>query len=104
MANIFNLSNDRTPDVNRNTFDLSFQNNFTAKFGYLYPVFCKEVLPGDTFKIRPTFALEFMPMVFPVQTRMRANLHFFYCRNRAAYKDTFVLPVLWAITLVCLPL
>lgn len=87
MANIFNLSNDRTPDVNRNTFDLSFQNNFTAKFGYLYPVFCKEVLPGDTFKIRPTFALEFMPMVFPVQTRMRANLHFFYCRNRAAYKD-----------------
>lgn len=87
MANIFNLSNDQTPDVNRNTFDLSFQNNFTAKFGYLYPVFCKEVLPGDTFKIRPTFALEFMPMVFPVQTRMRANLHFFYCRNRAAYKD-----------------
>lgn len=88
MANIFNLSNDQTPDVNRNTFDLSFQNNFTAKFGYLYPVFCKEVLPGDTFKIRPTFALEFMPMVFPVQTRMRANLHFFYCRNRAAY-DAF---------------
>lgn len=87
MANIFNLSNDQTPDVNRNTFDLSFQNNFTAKFGYLYPVFCKEVLPGDTFKIRPTFALEMMPMVFPVQTRMRANLHFFYCRNRAAYKD-----------------
>lgn len=87
MANIFNLSNDHTPDVNRNTFDLSFQNNFTAKFGYLYPVFCKEVLPGDTFKIRPTFALEMMPMVFPVQTRMRANLHFFYCRNRAAYKD-----------------
>jgi Capsid protein (F protein). len=87
MANIFNLSNDQTPDVNRNTFDLSFQNNFTAKFGYLYPVFCKEVLPGDTFKIRPTFALEMMPMVFPVQTRMRANLHFFYCRNRAAYKE-----------------
>ena len=87
MANIFNLSNDQTSDVNRNTFDLSFQNNFTAKFGYLYPVFCKEVLPGDTFKIRPTFALEMMPMVFPVQTRMRANLHFFYCRNRAAYKD-----------------
>ncbi|MDM8268198.1 major capsid protein [Barnesiella viscericola] len=87
MANIFNLSNDQTPDVNRNTFDLSFQNNFTAQFGYLYPVFCKEVLPGDTFKIRPTFALEMMPMVFPVQTRMRANLHFFYCRNRAAYDD-----------------
>lgn len=87
MANIFNLSNDQTPDVNRNTFDLSFQNNLTLKMGTLYPVFCKEVLPGDTFKIRPTFAIEAMPMVFPVQTRLRSNLHFFYCRNRAAYKE-----------------
>lgn len=87
MANIFNLSNDRTPDVDRNTFDLSFQNNLTAKYGYLYPVFVKEVLPGDSFKIRPTFALEAMPMVFPVQTRQRINLHFYYCRNRPAYED-----------------
>lgn len=87
MANIFNLSNDRTPDVDRNTFDLSFQNNLTAKYGYLYPIFCKEVLPGDSFKIRPTFALEAMPMVFPVQTRQRVNLHFYYCRNRPAYED-----------------
>lgn len=87
MANIFNLSNDRTPDVDRNTFDLSFQNNLTLQYGYLYPVFVKEVLPGDSFKIRPTFALEAMPMVFPVQTRQRVNLHFYYCRNRPAYED-----------------
>lgn len=86
MANIFNLSNDRTPDVDRNTFDLSFQNNLTLNMGILYPVFCKEVLPGDSFKIRPTFAIEAMPMIFPVQTRLRSNLHFFYCRNRAAYE------------------
>lgn len=87
MASIFTRSNDRVADVKRNSFDLSFQNNLTMKFGALYPVFCKEVIPGDTFKITPTFALEFMPMVFPVQTRMRANLHFFYVRNRNLWED-----------------
>ena len=87
MANIFNLSNDRTPDVDRNTYDHSFQNNLTMKMGVLYPVFVKEVLPGDSIDIQPTFALEAMPMIFPVQTRTRVNLHFYYCRNRPAYED-----------------
>lgn len=72
---------------NRNAFDLSFANNLTMKFGTLYPVFCKEVLNGDTFKIKPTFGLRFMPMAFPVQTRMRADLHFFYIRNRNLWKN-----------------
>jgi hypothetical protein len=67
---------------NRNTFDLSFANNLTMKFGALYPVFCKEVIPGDSFHIKADFGLRFMPMVFPVQTRMKAYLHFFYVRNR----------------------
>lgn len=66
----------------RNAFDLSFANNLTMEFGKLYPVFCKECLPGDTFKIDPTFAFKFMPMYFPVQSRMRADLKFFYVRNR----------------------
>lgn len=71
----------------RNTFDLSFSNNLTFKFGQLIPVFCKEVIPGDSFKIRPAFGLRLMPMVFPVQTKLNANLHFFYVRNRNLWKD-----------------
>lgn len=72
---------------NRNTFDLSYQNNLTMEFGKLYPVFCKEVVPGDSMRIKPTFGLRFMPLVFPIQTRMQANLHFFYVRNRNLWKD-----------------
>lgn len=67
---------------NRNAFDLSFANNLTLEFGKLYPVFAKECLPGDTFRIKPTFGFRFMPMYFPVQSRMRADLKFFYVRNR----------------------
>lgn len=72
---------------NRNRFDLSFASNGSFKFGRLYPVFCKEVLPGDTFKIKPTFGFSFMPMKFPVQSRVRADLHFFYVRNRNLWSE-----------------
>lgn len=72
---------------NRNPFDLSHANNLTMEFGKLYPALCLEVVPGDTFDIATTFGLRLMPMVFPVQTRMRADLHFFYVRNRNLWSD-----------------
>ena len=87
MKNIFAARKDFVEGRKRNTFDLSFQNNLTMRFGRLYPVFCKEVIPGDSFRIKPTFGLRFMPLVFPIQTRMQANLHFFYVRNRTLWKD-----------------
>lgn len=87
MANIFTQSRGFNEKVKRNNFDLSFQNHLTMKFGTLYPVFCKEVVPGDSFKIDTAFGLKFMPMVFPVQSGMRAHMHFFYCRNKNLWKN-----------------
>lgn len=87
MSKIFNKSNLPNPEVKRNTFDLSFQNNLTMQFGRLYPCFCKEVLPGDTFEIDTAFGLRFMPLAFPIQTKIRADVHFFYVRNRNLWKD-----------------
>lgn len=74
-------------DVKRNTFDLSYSNNLSLKFGKLTPVMCKEVVPGDSFQIDANFGLRLMPTVFPVQSRMRADLHFFYVRNRNLWKN-----------------
>lgn len=87
MASIFRKDDNYVDKPNRNTFDLSFQNNLTTKFGKLVPCFCQEVIPGDSFKIEPTFGLRFLPQVFPVQTRMRATVHFFYVRNRPLWKE-----------------
>lgn len=87
MASIFRKDDNFTNKPNRNSFDLSYQNNLTTKFGVLKPVYCQEVIPGDTMKISPTMAMRFLPQVFPVQTRMRAHLHFFYVRNRNLWKD-----------------
>ena len=87
MANIFKQQKEVNNHPNRNNFDLSFQNHLTMKMGTLYPVFCKEVVPGDSFRINSAFGLKFMPLVFPTQTRMRANMHFFYVRNKNIWKD-----------------
>ena len=87
MAGVFARTNEVNSHPKRNTFPLSFQNNLSGKFGVLYPCLVQDVVPGFTFKAKPTFALEFMPTAFPVQTRMRARMHFFYVRNRNLWKD-----------------
>ena len=87
MAGVFSRTNEVNNHPKRNTFPLSFQNNLSGKFGVLYPCLVQDVIPGFTFKAKPTFALEFMPTAFPVQTRMRARMHFFSVRNRNLWKD-----------------
>ncbi|WP_354667230.1 major capsid protein [uncultured Duncaniella sp.] len=87
MPNPFGKDGGPVNSVPRNTFDLSFQNNLTLPFGALVPCFCKETLPGDSFRIDTTFGLRFMPTAFPLQTRIRADVHFFYVRNRNLWKD-----------------
>lgn len=87
MSNVFKKYQQFVKKPNRNTFDLSFTNNFTTHFGKLTPIFCKEVLPGDSVSINPTFGLNFAPMTYPVQTKMKTHLHFFYVRTRSLWKD-----------------
>lgn len=87
MANIWKQNQSINENPNRNHFDLTFQNHLTLKMGGLYPIMCKEVVPGDTFKIDTAFGLKFMPLVFPVQSRMRAHVHYFYVRNKNIWKN-----------------
>lgn len=82
MAKIFKKQQEVNEHPKRNNFDLSFQNHLTMKMGVLYPVFCKEVVPGDSFRINSAFGLKFMPLAFPVQSRMRAEMKFFFVRNK----------------------
>lgn len=87
MANIWKQNQSINENPNRNHFDLTYQNHLTLKMGGLYPIMCKEVVPGDTFKIDTAFGLKFMPLVFPVQSRMRAHVHYFYVRNKNIWKN-----------------
>lgn len=87
MSKIFSKNQGPAVDVKRNTFDMSFASHVTGKLGDLIPVYCQEVIPGDSFEIDPKFGLRFNPTVFPIQTKMHGIMHFFYVRNRNLYKD-----------------
>lgn len=71
----------------RNTFDLSHQNNLTMEFGKLYPFLCEPVIPGDSVRLDTAFGIRAMPTAFPLQTKIRADVHYFYVRNRNLWKD-----------------
>lgn len=81
---------DATLDVNNqikvNTFDWSHSNNLTTQIGRITPIFCELVPNKGSIRINPRFGLQLMPMVFPVQTPMRARVAFFKYPLRALWK------------------
>lgn len=85
--NTFDATLDVDNQVKVNTFDWSHANNLTTQIGRVTPVFCDLVPAHSSFRVKPTFGLQFMPMVFPIQTRMKARIMFFKYPLRALWKD-----------------
>nr|UCS96115.1 MAG: major capsid protein [Microviridae sp.] len=85
--NIWDATLDVDNNVKQNSFDWNHTNNLTTQIGRLTPVFCDLVPAKTSFRVKPSFGLQFMPMVFPIQTRMRASISFFRYPLRALWKD-----------------
>lgn len=85
--NIFDATLDVDNDVKVNNFDWSHANNLTTQIGRITPIFCDMVPAKTSFRVNPRFGLQFMPMVFPIQTRMKARISFYRYPLRALWKD-----------------
>lgn len=85
--NVFDKIGDIRNNVRRNNFDWSHDNNFTTGLGRITPVFCEYCPPNSSLRIDPTFGLRFMPMMFPVQTKVKAYLSFYRVPIRTLWKD-----------------
>lgn len=66
----------------RSVFDLSYDKKFTADMGYLYPVMCDEVVPGDRWKIGNEIIIRFQPLVAPVLHEINAYVHYYFVPYR----------------------
>lgn len=75
----------KTPRVPLNRFDLSFDRIGTFKMGKLYPVICKEMLPGDRFRVRTDSLVRTMPLSSPAFGRLRMYIHYFFVPNRLVW-------------------
>lgn len=87
MRNPWRMQDGPDNKINRNNFPMSFQYNGTFKYGKIYPIGLWRTIPGASYQIDSTLALNFMPTSFPIQTRQRAYVHFFYGRDRNFWKD-----------------
>ena len=87
MQNPFDATNQARNQVNVNNFDWTFNNNLTMEIGVVTPCFC-ELVPNKTgIRIQPAAAMQFMPMVFPIQTPLQMRTMFFKYPLRALWTD-----------------
>lgn len=75
-------------DVPRSRFNRVHKHKTTFDAGYLVPIFCDEMLPGDTFKIDMTaFVRTASSMLYPVMDNMYMTTFFFFVPNRLVWTN-----------------
>ena len=80
MSKVYNRTGSVMPG--RSVFDLSYDKKMTADMGYLYPVMCDEVVPGDKFEIGNEIVIRFQPLVAPVLHEINAYVHYYFVPYR----------------------
>lgn len=80
------------PKPKTSLFNLSHERKMSGKFGYLYPCFLQEVIPGDGFQVQTECFLRFAPMIAPIMHRINVDIHYFFVPNRIVWDnwDTFI--------------
>lgn len=72
--------------ASRSKFDLSFTHKTSGNVGKLYPFFCQEVYPGDTFKTKSTILARLNSAYLrPVMDNLFLDQYFFFVPSRLVY-------------------
>lgn len=74
-------------NVRRSSFDRSRSYKTTFNSGYLIPWMLDEILPGDTFKISPTFFARLATPLKPVMDNMWLDWFIFFIPNRLVWDN-----------------
>jgi hypothetical protein len=87
MKSPFAIKNSANETPRYTTFDWTHGNNLTFGIGKITPSFVDLVPSGVSMKWRARTGLQFMPMVFPNQTRMYCRQSFFKVPLRTLWTD-----------------
>jgi len=74
-------------DIPRAAFNIDFTHKTTFDAGLLIPVFCEEVLPGDSFKINMTEFARLATPIFPIMDNLHLDSFFFFVPNRLVWDN-----------------
>jgi hypothetical protein len=74
-------------DIPRSAFNMQKAYKTTFDAGYLIPVLCEEILPGDTFRVKMTAFARMATPLFPVMDNMYLDSFFFFVPNRLVWDN-----------------
>lgn len=81
------FSSIRVPKPKRHRFKLSHDWKGTMKMGDLVPMFCKPVVPGDSFRVTTEMQMRLAPLIAPLMQRIDVYTHYFFVPNRLIWDN-----------------
>lgn len=73
--------------MRRNKFSLSHYNLFSCNMGYLIPIACMEVLPGDNFRHLTSLLVRASPLLAPVMHPIHVKVHHWFVPTRLIWTN-----------------
>ncbi|WNK15010.1 MAG: major capsid protein [Microvirus sp.] len=74
-------------DIPRSRFSMQKTLKTTFDSGFLVPIMCEEILPGDTFNCRVTMFGRLATPIFPVMDNLHLDSFFFFVPNRLLWRN-----------------
>lgn len=74
-------------DIPRSAFRIESAYKTTFDAGWLIPVYCEEVLPGDTFNLRATMFARLATPIVPIIDNLYLESFFFFVPNRLLWSN-----------------
>lgn len=74
-------------DIPRSTFRMQTNHKTTFDAGYLVPILCEEVLPGDNFRCSMSGFARLATPIYPLMDNLRLDTFFFFVPNRLIWDN-----------------
>lgn len=86
-VNIHQFAMTPRAEIPRSTFRIESSHKTTFDASRLIPIYCEEVLPGDTFKLRMTAFARLATPIFPIMDNLYMETFFFFVPNRLVWTN-----------------
>ncbi|AXH74105.1 MAG: major capsid protein [Microviridae sp.] len=86
-VNVHQFSMVPRADIPRSGFRIESAYKTTFDSGYLVPIYCEEVLPGDTFNLRATMFARLATPIVPIIDNLYLESFFFFVPNRLTWNN-----------------
>lgn len=86
-ASQYQFSLNPTVNISRCSVIRPFSHKTTIDAGYLYPLYCEEVLPGDTFNVDASIVARLTTPLVPYMDNLYLDMHFFFVPYRLVWRN-----------------